>query len=105
MFVYRYLQTTQNERLRSFSKLSNYLLSYVVFGVIFVVLVLIPLNMQFMSSDKLKESIKDVDPVAYERMKNYCVVGFSVSSFGEFDWNLNSIMWGVKFPEWSYIAR
>lgn len=79
MFLYRYLQTTQNPKLKLLLKPKNTFLGFFLFTLLAVLFINIPLELQMRTSDELEEGLRQADPNLYERVKGQVLSGFSVS--------------------------
>lgn len=88
MFLYRYLQTTNSFKFKFILEIKNYLLSYLVFFIIVLLLILIPGDMQRLSNHDIIEGLKEVDPIAYSLAKDHVSIGFSVGFFFIVNFNI-----------------
>jgi hypothetical protein len=79
MFIYRWIQTTQeNDLLRLASNMKLYFLSYLVICLICTLLIVVPLNMQFSFNDEIKREMQQVDPIVFEHIKGHVSIGLNV---------------------------
>jgi hypothetical protein len=70
MFVYRYVHTTQSPYLKLVANMRNYFLGYFVYILFLIVIIFVPGNMQLLYTNELKDSLRDIDLLAYSYLNS-----------------------------------
>jgi hypothetical protein len=59
--------------------MKHYIIVHAISSLLFVILVLVPFNMQRLTNNELNEGLKVLDSQIYSLAKDHVIVGFSVS--------------------------
>lgn len=80
MFVFRWAQTTQSPLIKYLSDMLVYGCAFSIYCLVILVLVIYPLNMQLLSTERLRMAMKGVNDEVYQHMQgSFTIIGLNVS--------------------------